>query len=72
MEKVDATKWHETMRKELDSIEKNQVLKLVSLPKKRKHIGCKWKLKKNYKLDGTLNKYNLDSYIKTSIDFMVI
>ena len=54
---LDSNKWVEAIEEELDSIIKNNVCKLVDLPKDRKPIGNKWILKRKYKSDGTIDKY---------------
>lgn len=38
----ESEKWKESMKEEMDSLEKNRTWKLVSLPKGKRAIGCKW------------------------------
>ena len=57
MSSSDATQWLEAMNEELDSIKKNNVWVLTDLPNGRKAIGCKWVLRKKFKVDGSLEKY---------------
>jgi hypothetical protein len=45
------------MYEELDSISKNEFWDLTELPTGRKPVGCKWVLRKKYKVDGSLDKY---------------
>jgi hypothetical protein len=45
------------MHEEMDSISKNEVWDLIELPASRKPVGCKWVLRKEYKVDGSLDKY---------------
>jgi hypothetical protein len=45
------------MYEELDSISKNKVWDLTKLPAGRKPVGCKWVLRKKYKIDEFLDKY---------------
>ena len=39
------TKWLDAMKKELKSMNDNEVWDLVELPKKSKRVGCKWVFK---------------------------
>ena len=57
MESHDAKQWLKAMYEELDSISKNKVWDLTELPVGRKPVGCKWILRKKYKIDGFLDKY---------------
>lgn len=49
--------WLDTMKEKMKSLEKNETWDLVTLPKGRNLIGCKWVFKKNYSIDGNINKY---------------
>ncbi|KAM1963132.1 hypothetical protein ACFX16_023336 [Malus domestica] len=57
MDSFESEQWQQAMNEEQDSIKKNEVWELVDLPNGRKPIGCKWVLRKKYKLDGTLDKF---------------
>ena len=59
MESHDAKQWLKAMHEELDSISKNEVWDLTKLSTGRKPIGCKWVLRKKYKVDGSLDKYKV-------------
>lgn len=45
------------MQEEIASLEKNHTWGLVSLPKGKKSIGCKWVFKIKYKTDGSVDKF---------------
>jgi hypothetical protein len=47
----------EAMREELNSMKKNNVWELVSLPNNRKPIGCKWIFKRKLNAMGKIEKY---------------
>jgi hypothetical protein len=51
----DANEWIEAMNDEINSIK----IKLTNLLTQRKAIGCKWILKKKFKVDGNLDKYKV-------------
>ncbi|KAG8499730.1 hypothetical protein CXB51_006318 [Gossypium anomalum] len=42
----DDVKWKQAMNEEMQSLHKNRTWELVTLPKGKKAIGCKWKLQK--------------------------
>lgn len=48
--------WIEPMNAELDASEKNHTCEIVELPPSKSTVGCAWKLKLKYNVDGTLNK----------------
>ena len=54
----NSLKGKEPIKDKLDSIIKNDVWELVELPKDRKAIGSKWILKRKFKCDGSIEKYN--------------
>ena len=54
---IDSDKWLEAMKDEIESINKNNVWELTDLPKDRKAIGCKWVLRRKFKVDGSLERY---------------
>ncbi|CAM6087062.1 unnamed protein product [Calypogeia fissa] len=51
MTSPDKDKWFEAMVKEMNSLKKNSTLRLVTLPRGKKLVQCKWVYKK--KQDGT-------------------
>ena len=57
MESYDAEQWLKEMHEELDSISKNEIWDFTELHLGRKLVGCKWVLRKKYKVDGYLDKY---------------
>ena len=57
MARNDSKQWQDAMIDELESIKKNNVWELTSLLDGRKAIGCKWVLRKKFKVDSSLDKY---------------
>ena len=60
---------------ELESVKKNDVWELISLPEWRKAISYKWVLRKKFKADGSLDKYKARLVAKgfnqqPSVDFV--
>ena len=55
----DADYWKEAVRSEMDSIMSNRTWEVVERPYGCKSVGCKWVFKKNLRLDGTIEKYNV-------------
>ena len=51
LESVDSTKWMNTMKDELKSMDQNEVCDLIELPEGYKKVGCKWvyKTKRDFK-----------------------
>ena len=49
--------WMDSMKDELNSMDKNSMWELVDLPPGRKAIGNKWILKVKRKVDGSIEKY---------------
>ena len=45
------------MQHELTALELNKTWKLVTLPKNKRTIGCKWVFKVKYKADGTIERH---------------
>lgn len=43
--------------KKLNSLELNNTWELVTLPKHKQTIGCKWVFRINYKADGTIKRH---------------
>ena len=60
----DSKQWQDAMIDELESIKKNDVWELTSLPNGRKAIGCKWILRKKFKADSSLDKYKTRLVVK--------
>ncbi|XP_074300565.1 uncharacterized protein LOC141631842 [Silene latifolia] len=54
---VKEGKWREAMSKEIEALEKNKTWRIVTLPRGKKAIGCKWVYKIKYKADGTVERY---------------
>lgn len=52
MKAVDSKEWLESMKEELESIERNQTWELTDLPQGRKAIGSKWVFKKKFDDNG--------------------
>ena len=48
----DAIFWKEAVNDEMKSLISNRTWKLVDLP-----LGCKWVLRKKFKLDGSIDKF---------------
>jgi hypothetical protein len=49
--------WEKAMAIKHESLMKNQIWDLTTLPPGKKPIGCKWVYKVKYKVDSTLEKY---------------
>lgn len=49
--------WIEAMDNEIDALNKNETWYIVSLPKNKVHIGCKWIYKIKRKTDGTVERF---------------
>ena len=45
------------MDEELKALEQNETWKIISLPKNKKPVGCKWVYKTKYNSDGTIEMY---------------
>ncbi|XP_021753580.1 uncharacterized protein LOC110718951 [Chenopodium quinoa] len=54
---VKDDRWVEAMHKELTALQKNNTWILVSLPPKKKAIGCKWVYKIKLKADGSIERF---------------
>ncbi|UYV68918.1 hypothetical protein LAZ67_6001665 [Cordylochernes scorpioides] len=55
--KIEREKWLQAMNEELNSLEKNNVWELTSLPKDKKIIGCKWTYKQKLNSKGEIERY---------------
>ena len=51
------TNWLHAMKEEYDALMKNNIWTLVSLPRSREPIVCKWVFRVKYHPDGSINKY---------------
>ena len=49
--------WMEAMRDEMDSMMRNKVWELVSLPPRCKSMGNKWAFKIKRRADGSIDKF---------------
>ncbi|KAL0298745.1 UNVERIFIED_CONTAM: Retrovirus-related Pol polyprotein from transposon TNT 1-94 [Sesamum radiatum] len=49
--------WHNAMKEEITSMDKNQVWELTKLPEGAKPIGCKWVYKTKRNLSGRIERY---------------
>ena len=49
--------WQEAMRKEMESIQSNEVWDLVELLANRKPVGSKWVFKRKFKADGSVERH---------------
>ena len=49
--------WKEAMKNKMRTLEKNNVWEMVSLPKGKRTVGCKWIFIIKCRIDGTLEKY---------------
>ncbi|KAL4557147.1 hypothetical protein LXL04_035319 [Taraxacum kok-saghyz] len=49
--------WQAAMKKEFEALEANNTWEIVSLPKGKRHIACKWVYKVKYKADGSIERY---------------
>ena len=49
--------WIEAMKQEIEALESNQTWDIVTLPKDKRPIGCKWVYKIKYKPNGEVDKY---------------
>ena len=56
--------WMEAMRDEMDSMARNKVWELVSLPPRRKSIGNKWVFKIKRRADGSIDKLKARLVVK--------
>ena len=63
MKAQDVTFWKETINDKMDSILGNNTWILADLPPRSKPIGCKWIFKRKMKVDGTIDKCQVQSQI---------
>jgi hypothetical protein len=50
-------RWTEAMVEEMAALEKNNTWDLVTLPKGKKTVGCRWVFTIKHKADGTIERY---------------
>ncbi len=50
-------KWDNAMDEEMAALDANATWELVTLPKDKKAIGCKWVYKVKYNVDGSMSRY---------------
>jgi hypothetical protein len=50
-------KWKGAMVEEMTALKKNGTWELVSLPRGKKPVGCKWVFTVKHKADGTVERY---------------
>ena len=53
----DSELWHEAMKSEIESMQKNQVWNLIDPPDGVRTIDCKWIYKKKKDIDGNVHIY---------------
>nr|GEY73510.1 putative RNA-directed DNA polymerase [Tanacetum cinerariifolium] len=56
-EALNDLRWVEAMKVEMNALEKNNTWKLVSLPKGKKSVGCKWVFSVKYDSKREFNRY---------------
>jgi Reverse transcriptase (RNA-dependent DNA polymerase) len=49
--------WKKAMEEELQALEKNNTWNIITLPKNKKPVGCKWVYKIKYNYGGTIERY---------------
>ena len=50
-------KWKKVVLEEISALEKNKTWDVVSLPKEKTIVGCKWVFIVKYNFDGSLYRY---------------
>ena len=50
-------KWTEAIQNEMEALQKNKTWSVVTLPKGKKSVGCKWVFTIKHKADGTIDRY---------------
>lgn len=56
-EAVSDPKWAKAMKYEIDALQNNHTWKVVTLPKAKVPIGCKWIYKIKYKSTREIERY---------------
>ncbi|KAH9696165.1 retrovirus-related pol polyprotein from transposon RE1 [Citrus sinensis] len=54
---LEDPKWTKAMNEEMEALQKNATWELVSLPKGRKTIGCRWVFTVKLRADGSIDRY---------------
>ncbi|KAH9726797.1 hypothetical protein KPL70_008430 [Citrus sinensis] len=54
---LEDPKWTKAMNEEMEALQKNATWELVSLPKGRKTIGCRWVFTIKLRADGSIDRY---------------
>ena len=57
LESVDSTKWMNSMKDELKSMDQNEVWDLIELPEGYKKVGCKWVYKTKRDSKGNIKRF---------------
>lgn len=50
-------KWTEAMKIEMEELQKNKTWSVITLPKGKKYVGCKWVFTIKHKVDGSTDRY---------------
>lgn len=50
-------KWTQAVKEEMEELLKNETWALVSLPKGKKKVGCRWVFSIKHKVDGSIDRY---------------
>jgi hypothetical protein len=53
----ESTEWKKAIQNELQSLKNNKTWEIVTIPKDKKPIGCRWIFKKKYDENGNLIKH---------------
>ena len=56
-EALTKREWKDTMREEMNALEKNKTWEIVERPKRKNIVNCKWIFTLKYKADGSLERY---------------
>jgi len=51
--------WSQSIHEELKALQKNKTWKLVSLPKRKKIVRCKWVFSNKYNVVGFIDRYKI-------------
>lgn len=54
---MQSAEWRETMAKEIQTLESNNIWTVCPLPERKSTIGCKWVYKIKCHSDGTIERY---------------
>ncbi|KAL0419093.1 UNVERIFIED_CONTAM: hypothetical protein Sradi_1322800, partial [Sesamum radiatum] len=57
MSSENSNLWHNAMKEEITSMDKNQVWELTKLPEGAKPVGCKWVYKTKRNPSGRIERY---------------